>query len=65
MYDKIQVCPKCRGNGFNPDGHGMCTVCDGVGALYRGDGAPARYEDADLFFQEYAEMRERRPWRSW
>ena len=57
MYDKMRVCTRCRGNGWDPDG-GVCTVCKGAGALYREDGAPAKYEDADAFFDYYREMQD-------
>jgi hypothetical protein len=56
MYDQIRVCPNCRGNGYDPNG-GLCEVCQGAGALYRGDGAPAKDADAEAFFDDYRERK--------
>jgi hypothetical protein len=56
MYENIMACPNCKGNGWDPHG-GVCEVCQGAGALYRGDASPAKHEDADAFFDYYREMR--------
>jgi hypothetical protein len=51
-------CTKCRGTGWNTNGHGRCDVCDGTGALYTGDGSPATLADADEFFETLQERKE-------
>ena len=50
-------CTRCHGDGWDPHG-GSCNVCDGAGALYTGDGAPAKLADADAFFEQYREQQE-------
>jgi len=52
--DEILRCPHCKGDGFKD--YGKCDVCNGAGALYRRDGSPATYDDADLFFEEFDEL---------
>lgn len=58
LYNRIRVCPACRDNyGWDPRGR-VCEVCGGAQALYTGDEAPAKDEDAQAFFDYYSEMRD-------
>jgi hypothetical protein len=53
-FNKMLRCPHCKGSGFSDEG--KCTVCSGVGALYRNDGSPAKHDDAEKFFNDFDEL---------
>lgn len=51
MRDLIK-CPRCQGSGWDPDG-GKCQTCRGAQVICASDAAPASYDDAKEFFDEY------------
>jgi DnaJ-class molecular chaperone len=51
-------CPKCKGNGWSPDGHGECYVCKGSGAMYDDKIVPATWADSEAFFDACHERTE-------
>jgi hypothetical protein len=59
MAKDLIRCPRCKGNGWDPNG-GECIVCKGAGVLYYSDASPATDKDADDFFEDYYKSKTKR-----